>query len=344
MEIRGRAALVALVLGSSSMWFVCGCDEEEAEATGPIVGAMELPIVLRNQDAEPDNPWRIEISPSEMRLDGRKVIDMEDKARVPASERPDHVLPKLKAAMEGAGPRKAATVRMHANIPYETMISVMNTLARGGIGDVAFEVRKGTGAETGWMRLTDWRVEQAQQDSRAFDRGQREWDEVGRAWDEMHEACTKGRHVDCDPKPMVFLEGGQAALTLFARGQAVKISFERFGAPEEESAEEEAPPEDAKPSPTKTAGGKAAAAEPQDEEALPPPDTDAAFTWKFSEATAQDSAVSRTMRPLCGARQCGGTVKAEYLTPAMQTLSLIGAAFPDGAPGPVLVLERPDSK
>jgi biopolymer transport protein ExbD len=323
------ACLVALGL------LAYGCEEDvEPDSTEPVVGLMEVPVSLRHGDTRPDNPLNIEIAPAELRLDGRKVLDL-TAGQAPESQRGAEGLPKLKSAIEGGGSRKAAAIRMHANAPYETMVAVLDTLSRVGVGDVAFEVRKPGGTEPGWMHLGEHRVVDPSDEPVTFAGGaQRSWDEVVQHWSDMYATCRNGKYVDCDGKSSFAAKGGQAALTLMARGQAVKISFDRFGGDDEE--EEEAP----KKAQVAMIEGVPAPSEGDDEPEVEPV-THAVFTWKLSEATKEDSAISLTMRPLCGAKPCGALVRAEYATPGMRTLSLIGAAFPDGATAPVLMFERP---
>jgi biopolymer transport protein ExbD len=343
MSHRRCNALLAQMLAMPLLVLAVGCEEDvEPESTEPIVGLMEIPVSLRAGDARPDNPLRIEIAPAELRLDHRKVLDLAS-GRAAESERREHVLPKLEAAIAGGGSRGAAAIRLHANVPYETLVSVLNTLSRAGVGNVAFEVRKVGGSDVGWMRLGEWRVQAPSDDPIEFPaEAQRSWDEVAKGWQATYDACRQGKYVDCDPTAVEIAEGGKAALTLMSRGQAVKASFDRFGAiaddDEQQKADDDKAPVAMIPG-VPVAGGSA----DEEEEEVKPAEA-AVFTWKLSEATKKDSAISLAMRPFCGSKPCGALVRSEYATPAMRPLAFIGAVSPDGAPAPVVVFERPASR
>lgn len=336
------SALLLVVLGVA----IAGCEEEvDEEQTGPIVGPLELPISKRHQDPRPTNPLRIEISLDELRLDNRKVLDLSS-GRAAESDRRDDRFAKLESAIEGGGAKNTAAVSMHVNAPYETLVALLSSLGEVGVRTVAFEVRKGTGPETGWMALSDVEVREKTDEPVEFDgEAQRQWDEVVKAWEQAYEACVKAHSVDCDPTPMKAAEGGKAELTLLARGKALKASFERFGV--EEGADGGAPEEGGGggggggPELIPGVPAPIAPAEGEQEELEIKPETDAAFTWKFAATTEDPSPISLTLRPLCGAKPCGAVVTSEYLTPSMRALTFIGAAFPDGAPGPSLVFFRP---
>ncbi|MFW6052055.1 MAG: hypothetical protein ACODAU_12835 [Myxococcota bacterium] len=318
-----------------------GCEEEEApDSAEPIVGAMELPVSRRSGDALPEAALQIEVSPTELRLDDRKVLDLES-GRAPESERRGVLLPKLQAAIRGGGAKGAAGLRVHANTPYETLVALVHTAREAGVGTVGFAVRGG-GAETGWLVPADARVQAPGEDPvEHAGEAQRAWDELAKVWSEVHQACMKRHAVDCDPAPEEAAEGGKVQITMLARGQGLKLHFLRFGADEEDD------DEDAKAKPARHAAlipgvpPPPGAGEAEEEEEGVPPATEAAFTWKLAAATEEESPISLAMRPLCGARPCGAVVTSEYMTPGMRTVSFLGAAFPDGAPAPSLVFLEP---
>lgn len=310
-------------------------EEEEKEDTGPLVGDLEIPVSLRSSDSLGANPLRIEVGATELHLDGRKVLDL-NAGEVPEAERRDHRLSKLESAIRGGGERDAAAVRLHVNTPYETMVAVLESLGEVGVSQVGFEVRKGNGTETGFIVPADVSVQEPSDDPVEFEgTAQRGWDEVVEHWDVMHEACRKAKSIDCDAKPDVVAEGGDAQMTLRAWGKAVKLHFERFGEPEEADGGVDEPK---KPAPVAMIPGVPvqAPAEDEEEEEIEPM-TRAVFTWKLAAALQPESAVSLATRPLCGAKPCGAVVTSEYRTPSMRALAFIGAAFPDGSPAPRLV-------
>jgi hypothetical protein len=47
------------------------------------------------------------------------------------------------------------------------------------------------------------------------------------------------------------------------------------------------------------------------------------------------------MKPLCGSKACGAVLSAESTTLVVRVVSLIGAAFPDGAAPPIVAFELP---
>ena len=77
------------------------------------------------------------------------------------------------------------------------------------------------------------------------------------------------------------------------------------------------------------------------DEAESAPADQALFQFRSNEALEAPSALSETMRPLCGNRACGAVVSAEAATLFVRVASLIGAAFPDGGAAPVLAFEMP---
>lgn len=326
MRFRNALATFALV----PLLFVSAACEDDAEvqqeSADPIVGIMELPISRRSGDPAPNNPLRIEVSPERLRLDAHTLVELQN-GRVPASEQSNGAVTKLKNAIQSGAARSAATLRIHVNVPYETTAMVLKSLRDANVRQAGFEVRKGSGAETGWLVIDDFRVEPPSQEPVEFPgASQVMWDDFARAWESMYTACRMALYVDCNPKAIVVAEGGKALLTLWARGNGLKIDVTRFGGP------------DATPAPQRIEmleGIPQPAAEGEEEPI--PPATHAAFTWRAEAATTDAPPISGAMRPLCGARQCGAVVQAEGQTMTMRIVSFLGAAFPDGTPSPKVV-------
>ncbi len=310
------------------------CDDPqpiEPEQAAPAVGTLELPISLRYDTTAPSGAVAIEISPTELRVEGQPVLPLEG-GRVPDSERAGTSLPKLAEALRSGPARRLAQLRVHGNVPYLTTALVLSTLKDANIHQAAFAVRQGTGTEVGYLTLDrfDVREETDEQWASFPPTHQRHWDELAPHWEAMSAACRENHSVDCDFKPANIAEGGELQITLFARGNAVKVELERFGAEE--------------PEPTAAAGPaliEGIAPEPTAEEEESPPATSATFTWRFQATTSEPSPVALTMRELCGAQPCGALVTAEGQTMTMRVLSLIGAAFPNGSPAPQLLFEIP---
>jgi hypothetical protein len=309
----------------------CGEEEITEEAPGPEVGAMELPISLRNEGPAPANAAQIVISPNELGVGGRKLIDLEA-GRVPDSERSGNIITKLQSALRSGAARRSLSLRIHVNVSYETLVLVLNTAKSANINQVGFAIRKPGGADPGWLTLNDFRVAEQSEEPAEFGEGvQRTWDEFVLGWDESYRACRRepDHYVDCAPKPTVAAEGGNVSIVLFSRGSAIKAELTRFGGP---------PIEQAPARPALLPGLEPL---PDEEEVQEPPVTDGAFTWRFAAAADELSPVSGAFRPLCGSRACGVVSRADGGTLSMRLISFIGAAFPNGTPAPHVLFELP---
>src|SRR5688572_20477633 len=87
---------------------ISACGEKAAPAaapSGPIVGALELPIALRSKGAAPAGAAMVEISPSAIHLGGQPVLALSSATVAPADRTGDQ-LPKLASALS-AGPHSA---------------------------------------------------------------------------------------------------------------------------------------------------------------------------------------------------------------------------------------------
>jgi hypothetical protein len=321
----GLSVLLALSL--------VACEEDDAaqEDAKPMVGILELPISLRHEGKAPSNPAAIEIAPAALRLDGATVVEL-DGGKLPESGKSE-TISELLVKLRAGATRGGATIRAHVNTPWATTSRVLGTLEAADLDAVGFLVRKGPGAETGFLSLSAWRVGRKGDDVVKFEsEAQRSWDDFAEHWEAVYSACRAGSYVDCDFKPQNIAEGGDLEIRLFARGSAVKLDLTRFGGPDPE--EEKAPAaggggggliEGIAPAPAPSAG---------EEEEEAPPATDATFTWRFKETTSDSSVIPKAMQPFCGTQSCGAVVEAEGGTSTMSLLSFLGAAFPNGTPEP----------
>jgi biopolymer transport protein ExbD len=337
------------------LWFcACGGDKPDAQAaaSGPIVGVLELPISLRTAGAAPADFHDVEISPTEVHVGGQPVLTLASGA-VTAADRQGVLLPKLTAAL-GKAPHARLALAVAAAVPYDTVAVVLATVKAAGVRSVAFKVRPhGSSSATGWLALDNLDVRpKSKTDEEVVFEGlaKQSWSDFAGKWDEVQGACRASPTGSCAFKPAKVAEGGDLKIVLHAAGQGVNVDFFRIGGPPPEAAAPEQPA--AKPGKAdKKANKKKRKAElidgvkaPKDvvaevEEA--PPATEALFQFRAQEAVSVPSAVSETLKPVCGTASCGVVVQAEKATLFVRMLSLLGAAFPDGTPTPRVVFELP---
>ncbi len=333
---RHTLTLVSITLAAHAL-VACGQHADEAASTEnapPIVGALELAISRNHAGTQPTGAARIEISPSELRVDGQQVIALE-RGRAAASEVAGDVITQLRTRL-GAGSRSSAALWVNANVPYLTLAQVMKTIEAAGIHEVSFAVRVGTaGPQTGFMRLARWRVVPAGEEAVTFQSPARPWSEFAEHWQEVYDACRGGQYIDCDPRALNPAEGGNLQLTLWARGQGMKLTFQRIAPEGEEAA---APPTN--DGPALIEGVRAPP--PRAEEDHGPPATEGAFNMRHQESVVDDSAISNSSHPVCGNASCQTIVEADATTPSMRVLSMIGAVFPDGFAEPDIAFRMPE--
>ena len=73
-----------------------------------------------------------------------------------------------------------------------------------------------------------------------------------------------------------------------------------------------------------------------DEHPPPPSASDATFSWRFQAAVRGPSPISATVEQVCADRRCGVQLTADPGTSAGRLISLLGAAFPNGRPAPLV--------
>ncbi|NOY91515.1 MAG: hypothetical protein GXP55_09965 [Deltaproteobacteria bacterium] len=329
MNTLSRLALLALLLPLTLLVFACEDEPQvEVESPEPVVSVAALPISLRRDSAAPSGAAHIEVAPGRLRLEGRTLFEMTG-GHVPDAELVNDVITKLKAGLDTGSGYRSAVLRVQAATPWSTTLAIFDTLAASNITQAAFEVRASGTADTGYLPISRFEMVDEGAEITPFEGpGQRTWDEFKAQWQAAHDACREQDYVDCAYVPQNIADGGQVQMTLFARGNAAKIQFDRFGA-------EEA----AAPARAQLLDGIPQAADAVADEELPPAVT-AAFTWRARALTKPDSAVSKAVRGLCGAQPCAALVTAEGQTPSMRLISFLGAVYPDGAPAPILRFQR----
>lgn len=317
----GRLFLSTCLVSSS---LLAGCGEQEpAKETGPIVGVLELPLVHRNAGVAPPGAAKVEISPSEIRVEGETALALEQ-GKVPPAEASDYLLPKLQAKLAG---KSGLAITAHATIPYATLARVIQTAQSAGAKELAFQVRKpGTTKDTGWLTVRQNQTTESAEDGKFAASDQLPWDAFAKAWEESLAACQASSRADCGYSPVAKAVGGQLDMMLRVRGSGMAIRMRQTGAPEV------APKPAAKPKRAEMLDGlKAAAAAPKEEAE---PTAEHVFTLRSDQATAVPSPISGIVQPVCGSVTCAVVLEAETISSTLHVLSLLGAAFPDGTPEP----------
>jgi biopolymer transport protein ExbD len=351
--VRVMPALV-LAAGIASGFAGCGGDKakEAPPPSGPIVSVLELPVSLRSGGKPAADAANLEVSPNEIHLGGQSVLTLSGGAVQPADRQGDQ-LPKLAQAL-AAGPHGTVSVAVASGVPYETVALVLGTAKAAGAGQVALQVRAPGGSNPGYSLLDAYEV----QPKTTTDQGAsfaglkpRPWSDFADQWDAVSGGCRSSQSGSCAFKPEKIATGGELKIVLHAAGQGVNVEFFRIGpAPEEAPAAE---PE------TKGKGGKAKKAskkkgkkvelidgvqKPKDvvaEVENAAPATEALFQFRAQEAVSTPSAITDTIKPVCGSAACGVVVQAEKATLFVRVISLLGAAFPDGTPAPHVRFELP---
>lgn len=344
MDRRALLTAIASCLVAAGILVACGDEETAVEVdTTPIVGMMEIPISRSNQGTAPSNAARIEISPTELRLDHQKVLDLE-RGRPAESEVSEHRITKLRERIQAGAARQRVALRVHANVPYVTLVDTLNTLWSANLREVFVSVRTpGAEPRDAWMPLGNWRVVPAPgpEDTIGFEGRAPRWDDFVEQWRAVYDACRAGRYIDCDGPYATTAEGGELAMELWTRGQGMKVTFTRVAAPEDGA-------ERGGGGPSLIEGiGAPAPRQPEPGEREPePPATTGVFTVRHQEATMEsESALSNLVAPVCADVTCQVTVVTDATTPTMRVISMIGGAFPNGFNAPQLVfvipVERP---
>ena len=213
---------------------------------------------------------------------------------------------------------------------------MLQTAKSAGLRGVAFKVRPfGGGTTPGFIAIDDFNVgPKTKPDQEVAMPGvtPRPWSEFASHWDDIQHACRSSQTGSCAFKPDKIADGGNLKIVLFAAGQGVNVNFSQVGAPP-------APPA-AKPKKVELLDGVKHADPVKDVEEAEPA-TDASFQFRAEEVSKSPSAVSGTLKPICGTSACGVVVSAQKTTLFVRIAALLGAAFPDGTPAPIVTFEQP---
>jgi len=327
--------LAALTLGA------CNKEEEVKPDLTPRLGLLELSSSHRTGDPEPTGAARVEITQTEIVVDGVPALPLEG-GKIPAAEKSGYDLPKLKEKLSG---KKAIAVSVYAAVPYATLGRALNTAVEAGVSDIAFKVRKPNASnQSGWLDLKNSRFIKSAEETKFDESSLLPWDNFAQHWEDSVDACQSSQKADCGYKPLAKAEGGKLDMMLRVRGTGYALRFRQAGAPAPvaDAGVAAATPEKAEKKKDKKKKGKtemleglkAAPGGGGGEETAPPPATEHLFTLRTDQATIDPSPISGITRPVCSATSCPVVIEPEGLSMSTQVIALLGAAFPDGTPAP----------
>ncbi|MCG8558021.1 MAG: hypothetical protein MJD61_22455 [Proteobacteria bacterium] len=316
---------------------VFGCDAGKRAApqpaSGPLLGLLELPVALRIAGGKPRSSKKVEIGPTELRVDSVATLELEH-GRIAAADRGGASVPKLDDALSRGAARDQVAISAHAQVPYDTLALVLRAASRAGMRRLAFRVRKagGAGTEGGWLHVERYQVTAYTGNEHAAIEGAdpRPWSDFATRWQAVESACREAATGSCAILPERVAKGGELKIVLHASGHGTNLRFVRMGAP---------PPAagTSKPTAAEVAQGYAPSSEYQTE----PVATEARFQFRAKDVLTDPSPVSTTLEPVCGTTPCAVFVQSDARTSSLRVLSLIGAAFPDGTPSPTISFELP---
>jgi biopolymer transport protein ExbD len=339
-----HTALAALTPFALAIALGCGgkSAEQEQAPLPPALGVLELPVSLRTGDPAPSDGRKVDVNMTEVRVDDKLVLKL-DNGKVPAAEQQDGVLPKLKAALQTPAHARIA-LHAHASLPYETAALVLNSASSAGMHQLSLQVRKSGGStDTGWLSISSFQMAPRTYDEVVIQSvDPHKWDDFAKAWQAMHDACRSSQTGICPYVENSVATGGNLKIVLFASGSGVNVNFYRVGlSPEELVAEEQKRKASLAAHKEDFLQGRKGKSELEQELTEGEPATQALFQFRAREATDPPSVLTEVMRPLCGPKACGAVVSADGNTLMVRVVSLIGAAFPDGAAPPSLAFEMP---
>lgn len=325
----------------SALLLACGDKEEVKPDLTPKLGLLELSSSHRIGDPEPSDATRVEITPSELLVNGEQALPL-DNGKIPPAERSGYDLPKFKAKLAG---KKAIAFGVYAAVPYATLARALHTAVEAGASEFSFKVRKpNVNTKSGWLTLRNIRFIDKADDSKFTESQLMPWESFTKVWDESLDACQASTKADCGYKPMAKAEGGKLDLMLRVRGTGYALRFRQAGAPPPAADAGVADAGDKSAKKAKTKGKKKPKAEMIDgikgapevaEEAPPEPSTEHVFTLRTDQATIDPSPISGIIKPVCGSIACPVVLDVEGISMSSQVLALLGAAFPDGTPAPI---------
>jgi hypothetical protein len=335
------ASAIAVGFGCSDEKTLPPAAATEADTWKP-VGDLALPVSLRSRDADPVEPRMIEATDEGLRLDGELVIPL-SKGRVAPADRALGIIPKLEPRLQSPA-RATVALRMQANLPYETVALVLSTARKVGMSNASFRVRQvGATQRLGWLTVPTYVMSSKADDLPPITAvPAKRWNDFTDNWQAVYDACRTAPSGDCAYVTGNAAAGGTLKLELMASGRGVNIDFFRRGLNAAQEAKEEK--QVARMLAKKKEDFLQGRLSHDDLVAallLGDPSTYALFQFRYQEALKAPSALSKTMAPICQTERCGVVVTADSITPLVNVLSMLGAAFPDGTPSPAVAFEMP---
>jgi biopolymer transport protein ExbD len=303
---------------------------------------FELPVSLRIQDRAPTDARTIEATDEQLRIDGDPVVALE-KGRVAAADQANGMIPKLEARLRSPA-RSTLALRIQANVPYETAALVLNTARAAGVSNAAFAVREtGVGKKTGWLNADGYVMATRHDDLPPITAVKpREWISFADIWQETFDGCRTAPNGNCAYLPGNIAQGGTLKIELFASGHGINVDFYRRGlTPEQEADEDKVQAQILARKKEDVLQGRITHDEMVEALLLGDPSTYALFQFRNQEALRAPSALTKTMAPACHKERCGVLLAADKITPMLNVVSMVGAAFPDGTPMPAFAFEQP---
>jgi hypothetical protein len=313
-----------------------------ADEVGRPLPDFELPVSLRLHDSPPTGAATIEATDEQLRIDGSPVVALA-KGRVAAVDQANGIIPKLEERLRSPA-RSTIALRLQANLPYETAALVLNTAKKAGVANAAFQVREiGAGKKLGWLNVDNYVMSSKADDLPNIPSVQpKSWNAFTDKWQAVFDGCRTAPNGNCAYVNDNFALGGTLKIELFASGRGINIDFFRRGlTPAQEADEEKMRERLLAVKKEDFLQGRITHDEMVEALLLGDPSTYALFQFRYQEALKSPSALTKTMAPMCHGEKCGVLLTADSITPMLNVVTMLAAAFPDGTPMPALAFEQP---
>jgi hypothetical protein len=345
-----RLALCVAATGCNLLGKDKAAEAAAAAAAAPVpvrpLQDIELPVSLRTSDRPPNDARQLEASDQQLSLDGTAVVAL-DKGRVPPADKASGIIPKLEARLQSP-PRSTIALRFQANLPYETVALVLSTARKIGMSNAAIQVRETGGVtKTGWVLLEGFVLSSKADDVPVFPGiKDRSWNDFTDNWQEVLSGCKTSPTGNCAYLNDNFAQGGTLKQELMASGRGINIDFFRRGlTPQQEAVEDKNRARILATKKEDFLQGRISHDDMVEALLLGDPSTYALFQFRYQEALKSPSkgpsALAKTMAPMCHKQRCGIVLTADIITPLLNVVSMIGAAFPDGTQMPMFAVELP---